>query len=204
MAVVQISRIQVRRGKKNSGTGLPQLASGEIAWAIDTQELYIGNGAVSEGSPYVGNTKVLTEHDSLLDLAGQYQYRKQDANIITGVDSTHPVVRSLQQRLDERVTVFSFGVANDGIADVTVVLQQAINQIFLNPATVANTSSRIILEIPAGTYKISNKIYVPCYATIVGAGVDKTIVEYIGTDVAFAFVNTTATPGNPSTINTSS
>ncbi len=203
MAVVQISRIQVRRGKKNSGTGLPQLASGEIAWAIDTQELYIGNGAVSEGSPYVGNTKVLTEHDSLLDLAGQYQYRKQDANIITGVDSTHPVVRSLQQRLDERVTVFSFGVANDGIADVTVVLQQAINQIFLNPATVANTSSRIILEIPAGTYKISNKIYVPCYATIVGAGVEKTIIEYIGTDVAFAFVNTTATPGNPSTINTS-
>ena len=71
MAVVQISRIQIRRGRKNSGTGLPQLASGEIAWAIDTQELYIGNGAVSEGSPYVGNTKVLTEHDSLLDLAGQ-------------------------------------------------------------------------------------------------------------------------------------
>jgi len=203
MAVVQISRIQVRRGRKNSGTGLPQLASGEIAWAIDTQELYIGNGAVSEGSPYVGNTKVLTEHDSLLDLAGQYQYRRQDANIITGVDATHPVVRSLQQRLDERVTVFSFGVANDGIADVTVVLQQAINQIFLNPATVANTSSRIVLEIPAGTYKISSKIYVPCHATIIGAGINKTFIEYIGTDVAFAFVNTTATPSNPSTINTS-
>lgn len=203
MAVVQISRIQVRRGRKNSGTGLPQLASGEIAWAIDTQELYIGNGAVSEGSPYVGNTKVLTEHDSLLDLAGQYQYRRQDANIITGVDATHPVVRSLQQRLDERVTVFSFGVANDGIADVTVVLQQAINQIFLNPATVANTSSRIVLEIPAGTYKISSKIYVPCHATIIGAGINKTFIEYIGTDVAFAFVNTTATPTNPSTINTS-
>ena len=203
MAVVQISRIQIRRGRKNSGTGLPQLASGEIAWAIDTQELYIGNGAVSEGSPYVGNTKVLTEHDSLLDLAGQYQYRKQDANIITGVDATHPIVRSLQQRLDERVTVFSFGVENDGIADVTVVLQQAINQIFLNPATLANTSSRIILEIPAGTYKISNKIYIPCHATIIGAGVNKTFIEYIGSDVAFAFVNTTATPGSPSSINTS-
>ena len=45
MAVVQISRIQVRRGRINSGTGLPQLASGEMAWAIDSQELYIGNGA---------------------------------------------------------------------------------------------------------------------------------------------------------------
>ena len=48
MAVVQISRIQIRRGRKNSGTGLPQLASGEIAWAIDTQELYIGNGAIAQ------------------------------------------------------------------------------------------------------------------------------------------------------------
>jgi len=37
MAVVQISRIQVRRGQKNTGTGLPQLASGELAWAVDTQ-----------------------------------------------------------------------------------------------------------------------------------------------------------------------
>ena len=63
MAVVQISRIQVRRGKINSGTGLPQLASGEMAWAIDSQELYIGNGAVSEGSPAVGNTKILTQKD---------------------------------------------------------------------------------------------------------------------------------------------
>ena len=47
MAVVQISRIQVRRGQKNIGTGLPQLASGEIGWAIDTRELYIGNGATN-------------------------------------------------------------------------------------------------------------------------------------------------------------
>ena len=44
MAVVQISRIQIRRGQKNLGSGLPQLASGEFGWAVDTQELYIGNG----------------------------------------------------------------------------------------------------------------------------------------------------------------
>jgi len=61
MAVVQISRIQIRLGKSLSGTGLPQLASGELAWSLDTQELYIGNGSVAEGSPAVGNTKILTE-----------------------------------------------------------------------------------------------------------------------------------------------
>ena len=65
MAVVQISRIQVRRGQKNAGTGVPQLASGEFGWAVDARELYIGNGAVSEGSPQVGNTKVLTQYDNI-------------------------------------------------------------------------------------------------------------------------------------------
>ena len=65
MAVVQISRIQVRRGQKNIGSGIPQLASGEIGWAVDTREMYIGNGSVAEGSPSVGNTKILTEFDNL-------------------------------------------------------------------------------------------------------------------------------------------
>ena len=45
MAVVSISRIQIRRGRKNQGSGLPQLASGELGWATDAQELWIGNGA---------------------------------------------------------------------------------------------------------------------------------------------------------------
>ena len=30
MAVVQISRIQVRRGQKNQGSGIPQLEGGEL------------------------------------------------------------------------------------------------------------------------------------------------------------------------------
>ena len=81
MAVVSISRIQVRRGRKNQGSGLPQLASGEFGWAIDTQELYIGNGAVSEGAPYVGNTKILTENDNVLEFSRGYEYRSNDAFI---------------------------------------------------------------------------------------------------------------------------
>jgi hypothetical protein len=68
MAVVQISRIQVRRGQKNAGSGIPQLASGELGWAVDARELFIGNGAVSEGAPTVGNTKVLTQYDNIFEL----------------------------------------------------------------------------------------------------------------------------------------
>ena len=95
MAIVSISRIQVRRGQKNTGSGVPQLAGGEFGWAVDAQELYIGNGSVSEGSPSVGNTKVLTEHDNLFELSNQYIY-KNGSIIITGVTQDAPIQRTLQ------------------------------------------------------------------------------------------------------------
>ena len=126
MAVVQISRIQVRRGQKNTGTGLPQLASGEFGWAVDTQELYIGNGAVSEGAPNVGNTLVLTEHTNLFDYIN-YTYDADQGIVQTGANVSTPVIRSLQDRLDDIVSVKSFGVDSDG-TDVTEDLQRAVEQ----------------------------------------------------------------------------
>ena len=65
MSIFQISKIQVRRGKKGGATGIPQLSSGEIAWAVDSQEVFIGNGSLAEGAPEIGNTRILTEHDLL-------------------------------------------------------------------------------------------------------------------------------------------
>ena len=56
MAVVQISRIQHRRG---TFTDLPQLAAGELGWAIDEQRLFIGNGPVSEGAP--ASSRILSD-----------------------------------------------------------------------------------------------------------------------------------------------
>ena len=135
MAVVQISKIQLRRGKKNSGTGLPQLASGELAWAIDTQELFVGNGAVGEGAPYVGNTKILTEHDSILELIANYTYKYDSALGQSLIEGT--VTRTLQARLDDGVVnARSFGIvsskewpAGTVIADQTEKIQQAIDSI---------------------------------------------------------------------------
>ena len=57
MAVIQISKIQVRRGLQEN---LPQLGSGEMGWSIDERRLFIGNGTLSEGSPEIGNTEILT------------------------------------------------------------------------------------------------------------------------------------------------
>lgn len=63
MAIVQISRIQIRRGLNQD---LPTLASAEMAWSVDTRQLYIGNGTLAEGAPTEGVTEILTEY-SILD-----------------------------------------------------------------------------------------------------------------------------------------
>lgn len=188
MAVVQISRIQIRRGKLNSGTGLPQLASGELAWTTDTQELFIGNGAVSEGAPAVGNTKIITQND--LAVNGniyniiQYVYKATDSTIQTGPSANAPVVQTIQQVLDKQIDTADFGTVGDGSTDDTAALQRAINQLFLNPTAPASagtagaTTKRVILQMPAGQFNTSSTIYIPSYASLVGAGAEKTIIYY--------------------------
>jgi hypothetical protein len=186
MAVYQISRIQIRRGQANQGTGLPQLASGEMAWAIDTQELYIGNGAVSEGAPAVGNTKILTSND-LTSQAGLvntifYTYKVTDTSIVTGTSVNAPVSRSLQARLDDDANLSNFLTTADVVGnDYTAAIQRAINQLFLNAGhgfAYTTVGNRIKLTLPAGTFNTSSTLYVPSYATIEGAGIDKTIINY--------------------------
>ena len=202
MAVVQISRIQVRRGQKNAGSGLPQLSSGELGWAIDTRELYIGNGAVSEGSPAVGNSKVLTEHDDLFTLAGQYSYRKNDAYIVTGVTSGSPTTRTLQDRLDDVVSARSFGLTGQSSQDATVKLQQAIDQLYLNDATKGGVGSDVtvhsnapILNLEPGEYTITDTIYIPPFAHIKGAGKGRTIINSTASNKPlFQTVNSSSTP----------
>ena len=204
MAVVQISRIQVRRGQKNTGTGLPQLASGELAWAVDTQELFIGNGSVAEGAPFVGNSKILTTNDNILELFEQYQYKRADTTIQTGDDSNYPILRSVQERLDERVSAAEFGaLGGDGTANDTAAIQRAVNQLYLNPASIGLNQGRYILEFGPGIFKFSQTIYVPSYASIVGAGQGRTVFNYTGTGSAFEFINDTSTIGSPSVIGSS-
>lgn len=158
MAVVQISKIQVRRGQKNSNSGIPQLSSAEFAWAVDSQELFIGNGSVAEGAPYVGNTKILTEHDNILDLANSYQFANDDNSI------TFAVPRALQNKLDEYVSVLDFGAVGDGSTDCVAAFESAFTELFRN----TNSNYKKVLLIPNGEYLFTSDIRVPSNVILQG------------------------------------
>lgn len=192
MAVVQISKIQIRRGQKNV-SGLPQLASGELAWAIDTQELFIGNGAVSEGAPAVGNTKVLTELDNILDLASFYTYEEDDPRIQTGPTVSDPINRSLRNKLDDIVNAKDFGVTADGVTDDADALQRAIIQLYVNESTKGRPDFRRIIQLPAGEIRLTKKIFIPPFTALVGNGYQHTIIKFETNSVGFEFVNETIT-----------
>lgn len=175
MAVVQISKIQVRRGQKNSNSGVPQLSSAEFAWAVDSQELFIGNGAVAEGAPYVGNTKILTEHDDLLALASSYQFASDDTSI------TLSVPRTLQGKLDEYVSVTDFGAVGDGSTDCVAAFSLAFNELFKN----VNENYRKVLMVPNGEYLFTSGLAIPSGVMLKGETQDGAVLNIGANSIRF-------------------
>ena len=173
MAITQISRIQHRRGLKSE---LPQLAAGELGWAVDTQELYIGNGTLTEGAPEIGNTKILTEDDNILSSSNTYTFVGNTvAPVVTGVDNNSPVSRTLQQKLDDFANVKDFGAVGDGSTDDTA----AINRAIANLITVESTGKeRRKLYFPGGTYYVTgNTIKVYPHISLIGDGPTSTFIK---------------------------
>lgn len=175
MAVIQISKIQVRRGLQEN---LPQLASGEMGWSVDERRLWIGNGTLSEGAPLIGNTEILTEGSDILSLL-VYTYKGSDSGYTsqTGPTATTPVVRTVQNKLDEIVSLRDFITAADiSSNDYTASLQRAIDQVF--PINYyAEVRTRRVLHIPAGTYPVASVITVPPHAHICGDGAQSSIIK---------------------------
>ncbi len=183
MAVVQISKIQVRRGQKNSGIGVPQLSSAEFAWAVDTQELYIGNGSVAEGAPEVGNTKILTEHDNILELAGSYTFAANDVSMALSV------ARSLQTKIDEiEVSVVDYGAVPDGSTDSTEAFTNALEELFKS----TNDKYKKILKVPNGVYLFLDDLVIPSRVILRGENPLETVLEMGNNNIIF---DTSA--GNP-------
>lgn len=176
MAVTQISRLQVRRGLQQD---LPQLASAELGWSVDTRKLYIGNGTLEEGAPTLGVTEILTENSDLGTLINVYTFAGNSAGYVvqTGSSELNPVVRSYQSKFDDFVNIRDFGAVGDGIVDDTAAINRAIQQIYKSDVVGSNTRARRTIYFPGGTYAITDSIKVPPFARLIGDGVNSTIIK---------------------------
>ena len=172
MAIVQISRIQHRRGLESN---LPQLSHAELGWVTDSRKLYIGNGPTSAGAPIVGNTQVLTEHSNIVSLLNYTYEGNATSTVQTGATAGAPTVRKLQDRLDDYVSVMDFGASGNGSVDDTAAIDRAMYELFVKDTT---QKARRSLYFPAGVYKVTAPIKIPTWATIFGDGPGKSLIQY--------------------------
>ena len=177
MPIVQISRIQNRRGL---ATDLPQLAAGELGWVVDEQRLYVGNGTVADGAPAVGNTEIVTAGSSSFTTALSYVYKGYlgDSTPIT-TGSTGDFARTVQQRLDDYVSVKSFGALGDDSTDDTSAIQRAIDELY-SDTDETDTRAHRKLYFPAGIYRTNASITIPRFVHLVGDGPDKSVIRQSG------------------------
>jgi hypothetical protein len=175
VAIIQISRITARKGLQED---LPQpLAGAELGWAIDDRRLFIGNGALEEGAPVVGNTEILTEFSDILSFAGQYTYKGEAAGYTaqTGATPSSPISQSIQSRLDSYAVITDFGAVGDGVTDDTAAINRALYQLF---CVQNNIAIRRSLFFPAGNYIVTDAIKIPPYARLYGEGANSSIIKF--------------------------
>jgi hypothetical protein len=149
-----------------------------MGWSLDSQRLFIGNGLTTEGAPTTGVTEILTQHSSIISLIGLYTYQGAGAGytVVTGPDSSHPITRSFQSKLDDTVSVRDFGAIGNGIADDTAAIQRAIQQIYSTTYNNTVPLVRRTIYFPAGSYLTSSTILIPPYASLIGDGKQNTIL----------------------------
>ena len=190
MAVIEISKIQVRRGQENQ-TGIPALAGGEFGWAADTEHLYIGLRR-DDGGARDANVRILTENDLIVSnifdspALQDYTYRADtDPPITADPVSGLAFVRDINKKLDDVVSIRDFGIIGQGgDAIESELIQNAIDRLFLDPLKATNNYGLYtakILYFPAGVYNIDQPMLVPAYTTIVGDGIGKTIINLTST-----------------------
>lgn len=177
MAVLQISRIQARRGLHQD---LPQLASAELGWSIDQRRLFIGNGTITEGAPSEGVTEILTQYTDILSVLRTYTFKGNAGGytVQTGASPLSPTVRSFQDKFDDFVNIKDFGAVGDGVTDDTAAINRAISQIHLSSRLVTDPQVRRTIYFPAGVYVVSGDcILIPPYARLIGDGIESTYIR---------------------------
>lgn len=169
MAVIQISRIQHRRGLQ---ADLPNLASAELGWSVDTRKLYIGNGTIEEGAPSLGKTEVLTQY-SILDFETSFK-----ANIDI-LQSNVTVINGSIASLYNRIAQLEGTTANETSQSLSagVVTAQTITGLLANNSVITYTMSQ-------GSYQRTGIIKVA--KVVSGVSYEEDYTETGVTDIVFS------------------
>lgn len=199
MAITQISRIQHRRGLQQD---LPQLASAEFGWSVDTRKLYIGNGTIEEGAPTIGVTEILTEHSEILTLTADiYSFKGLMATgvaIETGPSPTLPIRRTVQDKFDDIASVRDFGAIANGVVDDTAAINRALSRVFGNDEGMYPLHHHRAIYFPSGKYRITGTINIPPYTRIYGES--RHSVQFVGEGASSVTVTATGSENINNTI----
>ena len=198
MPVVELGQIQVRRGTANTGSGIPQLASGELGWAIDRQELYIGNGSVSDGSPTVGNTRILTYND-----VGFIAQGLQGIQYIPGVQG----IQGIQGNLGIQGIQGDQGVqgiqGSDGVQGIQGIAPTDIYDILIFEPKPLDTSYPVIFATTANRNLTFDPTKTSAYCQIMATNECVINVKFDGiTGIVVTFSNSSTTATITNTVTT--
>lgn len=194
MAVIEIAKIQVRRGQELQ-TGIPQLDPGEFGWAEDTENLYIGKRVV-EGAINDENTRLLTEKDlsNFFAIVGSINTTTTLNSLYEYRDGVLPntTITNLQLKLDSlNPSLNDFGLTTSTV-EIQEILANAIDDLFNS----GNASDKRILTIPAGSYTVNDTINLPPYTVLEGAGAGLTKITFISPGGGASLFKTVDGDGN--------
>jgi hypothetical protein len=175
MAVIQIAKIQVRRGLQEN---LPNLDAGEFGWSTDTLRLYIGNGSTGDPdyAPVPGNTEVLTVYSSLSEIA------MLSANVdilLSNVSTLQSNVSTLLTRTAiTTINLYANASVATNIGDLRL---SSLGTNIIDYSIIRGSTSRV------GTIRVTqltgNVIYEDDFSESANTGI---ILSYIGDGVTFA------------------
>ena len=182
MSIYQISQIQHRQGIR---ADLPEsLASGELGWCLDTRELFIGN---SPG--YGANTEILTQYSnngSLISVTFSGSVPSIAAQ--TGPTINTPIYQTLNDILNDSVTLKKYGAKADGITDDTGAINRALFDLTRLYRLSGDARSLLVLRATAGTYIISQPLVIPPWIQLIGDGRGHTIFKMVSSTAAYMVV----------------
>lgn len=160
MSVIQISKIQLRRGLEQDFTSSTSLSPAELAFATNTGRLFIGADDTMLGpwttrttAPPYGNIEILTEA-SLQTFARLFDRFNRALGPIDGVDGQPPFVRRPYFEADLPITNTPSPVLVKTISETTGMLDDLNTDEFILANITRSAAARldyfILAQNPAG------------------------------------------------------